>query len=130
MSILYCYSRSYNIISYMHDHNIIIKEELSSITLPTTPIIVKQASLECVSVVTSTLEYTMDLPYSKVVITSFRCMKARRQLNWHLICIENSKHYNSTELCKLLATGLVAWSSSFGEYHHMHGNASLNLLQF
>ena len=41
----------------MHDH--IIKEELSSITLPTTPIIVKQATLECVSVVTSTLEYTI-----------------------------------------------------------------------
>ena len=39
----------------MHDH-IIIKEELSSTTLPTTPIIVKQASLECVSVVTSTLD--------------------------------------------------------------------------
>ena len=67
----------------MHDH--IIKEELGSITLPTTPIIVKQASLECVSFVTSTLECTMDLPYSKVVITSFRGMKARQQLNWHFV---------------------------------------------
>ena len=67
----------------MHDH--IIKEEFSSITLPTTPIIIKQATLECLSVVTSTLEYTIDLPYSKVVITSFRSMKARRQLNWHFV---------------------------------------------
>ena len=41
----------------MHDH--IIKEELSSISLPTTPIIVKQATLECVSVVTSTLEHNI-----------------------------------------------------------------------
>ena len=41
----------------MHDH--IIKEELSSITLPTTPIIVKQATLECVLVVTSTLEHIL-----------------------------------------------------------------------
>ena len=69
----------------MHDH--IIKEELSSITLPTTPIIVKQATLECVSVVTSTLEHNIlwISPYSKVIITSFRGMKARQQLNWHFV---------------------------------------------
>ena len=63
----------------MHDH--IIKEELSSITLPITLIIIKQATLECVSVVTSTLEHILWIsPYSKVVITSFRGMKARQQL--------------------------------------------------
>ena len=58
----------------MHDH--IIKEELSSITLPTTPIIIKQASLEHVSV-------HYKFPRYEDEMTTYR--KFHQHCSWNVI---------------------------------------------